>query len=72
LGSYTDFGDDADNNDDGARYIVEVQQKLGKQAFVFANYIEADSDAETVYTTANASTSARAADTFAVGYNVSF
>nr|WP_320135578.1 porin [uncultured Amphritea sp.] len=63
LGSYTAFGDAADDTDQGNRYIAEVQQKLGKQAFVFANYIEADSDAEDA---------GEAVDTFAVGYNVSF
>ncbi|UTW02000.1 porin [Amphritea atlantica] len=49
--------------DGGQRYVVEVQQQLGKQAFVFANYIEADNDAEDA---------GNAVDTFAVGYNVSF
>ena len=49
--------------DGGARYVVEVQQKLGNQAFVFANYIEADSKAEAA---------GNATDTFAIGYNVSF
>ncbi|WP_241235120.1 porin [Amphritea opalescens] len=63
LGSYTAFGDDSSDVDQGNRYIVEVQQKLGKQAFVFANYIEADNDAEDA---------GEAADTLAVGYNVSF
>lgn len=63
LGSYTAFGDNASDVDEGNRYIAEVQQKLGNQAFVFANYIEADSDAEDA---------SMAADTFAVGYNVSF
>lgn len=63
LGSFTAFGDDAADTDQGNRYIAEVQQQLGKQAFVFANYIEADSDAEDA---------GMATDTFAVGYNVSF
>ncbi|MDO6563838.1 porin [Amphritea sp. 1_MG-2023] len=63
LGSYTDFRDDVAGADQGKRYIAEVQQKLGKQAFVFANYIEASSDAETA---------GEATDTFAIGYNVSF
>ena len=49
--------------DGGKRYVVEVQQKLGAQAFVFANYIEASGDAEDA---------GNAADTFAVGYNVNF
>jgi predicted porin len=61
LGSFTDFG--KDGSDNGSRYVAEVQQKLGNQAFVFANYIEADSDAEA---------EAQATDTFAIGYNVSF
>lgn len=57
-------GDGAhDARDGGKRYVVEVQQKLGKQAFVFANYIEANGDAEDA---------GNATDTFAVGYNVSF
>ncbi|SEQ07390.1 porin [Amphritea atlantica] len=63
LASITDFGDDASNVDGGKRYIAEVQQKLGKQAFVFANYIEANGKAEDA---------TNAVDTFAVGYNVSF
>ncbi|WP_296059763.1 porin [uncultured Amphritea sp.] len=63
LASYTDFGDDAADVDGGNRFIAEVQQKLGKQAFVFANYIEANGDAEDAE---------NAVDTFAVGYNVSF
>jgi predicted porin len=62
LGSFTDFGKDG-SDDLGSRYVAEVQQKLGNQAFVFANYIEADSDAEA---------EAQATDTFAIGYNVSF
>lgn len=63
LGSITDFGDDAADVDGGKRYIAEVQQKLGKQAFVFANYIEASGDA---------ADAGNAVDTFAVGYNVNF
>ena len=63
LGSITDFGDTAADVDQGKRYVAEVQQKLGKQAFVFANYIEASGDA---------TDAGRAVDTFAVGYNVSF
>lgn len=63
LGSYTAFGDNAADVDEGNRYIAEVQQKLGNQAFVFANYIEADGDAEDA---------GSAVDTIAVGYNVSF
>jgi len=62
LGSFTDFGKDG-SSDLGSRYVAEVQQKLGNQAFVFANYIEADSDAES---------ESSATDTFAIGYNVSF
>lgn len=62
LGSFTDFGKDG-SDDLGSRYVAEVQQKLGNQAFVFANYIEADSDAES---------EGEATDTFAIGYNVSF
>lgn len=63
LGSYTNFGDTAASVDGGSRLVAEVQQKLGNQAFVYANYIAADNDAEAA---------AEAVDTFSVGYNVSF
>lgn len=63
LGSYTNFGDTAASVDGGSRYVAEVQQKLGNQAFVYANYIAADDDAETA---------GEAVDVISVGYNVNF
>ncbi|WP_255611772.1 porin [Marinobacterium arenosum] len=57
LANYVDF------EGDGSQVALEVQQKLGKQARVFANYIIADSDAED---------NGDAVDTLSVGYRVDF
>ncbi|WP_027857082.1 porin [Marinobacterium jannaschii] len=56
IGQYLDF------DNEGSLTALEVQQKLGKKARVFAAYTLADSDAET----------AGKADTLEVGYRVDF